>query len=160
MLVAGALGGLTWHYLNREIEPEPNFKCTFVAQPDAAPVRFGNINGPISKIGIGGYLDDPFEGEVYDFEGRAKLEASGMLRSYLARGSVFVWEEGKVGDLSITLEVDPNAQRTLTLITFDRDGSLSEAPIVAYAFDMPELKLAHPMKYRCTFIGPLPKESD
>lgn len=160
IIVAGAIGGLAWHYFNRQVEPEPNFKCTFTAKPEASPVTFGDIKGPIARIGIGGYLGDPFQKELYDFEGRANLVVGEQSRSFLARGSVFIWQPGKVGDLSITLSPDEYAPRTLTLTTFDKHGSLSETPNMAFAFENPELKLMHPMTYRCSFIGPLPKSTE
>ncbi len=160
ILIGGAIGGLASLDFSREVEPDPNFECTFVAKPDAAPVKLGDITGPIARIGIGGYLGDPFEEELYDFEGRATLLVDGQTRSYLARGSVFIWQPGNVDDLSITLSPDENARRDFTLITFDRNGSLSQEANMAFAFDNPDLKLMHPMSYRCSFIGPLPQATD
>jgi hypothetical protein len=160
IILAGAIGALAWHYLIREVEPDPNFKCAFIAVPEAAAIRLGNLQGPIAKVGITGYLGDPFQENLYDFEGRAKLVVNGQSRSYLARGSVFLWEPGKVGDLSITVAADEYARRDFTLITFDKHGSLSKTPNVAFAFDDPALKLLHPMTYKCSFIGPLPKPTE
>lgn len=145
-------------YLDRKGVNDPNFECTFVARPNAASVKLGDLRGPIRKVSVEGYLSDPFE-EVYDFEGRSTIMVDGHPRSYLARGSVFFWEPGKVGDLSIDISADEYARRDFTLITFDKHGSLSEIPNEAFAFDAPELKTIHPMNYRCSLIGPLPKAS-
>jgi hypothetical protein len=147
-------------YFDRESTPNPNFKCTFIAKSDAAAVRLGDLQGPIQKIGIGGYLGDPFKANLYDFDGRATLMVNGERRSYLARGSVFLWQPDKVGDLAITVSADEYARRDFTLITFDKNGSLSSNPNEAFAFDDPNLNLVHPMSFRCSFIGPLPKPTE
>lgn len=160
IVVFGALAGLGTYYLDHEAKPDPNFKCTFVAKREASPVKLGDVTGPIERIGIGGYLSDPFEKEVYDFDGRAAVLVDGQRRSYLARGSVFIWQPGKVGDLSITISRDEYARQDFTLITFDKNGSLSKDPNVAFAFDNPDLKMIHPMSFRCSFIGPLPKPTE
>lgn len=155
-----ALFGFTAYLLYRESEPDPNFRCTFIASAEAASVRLGDFDGPIRRIGISGYLDDPFEKRAYDFEGRASFVVDGQTQSYLARGSVFIWEPGKVGDLMITISSDEYARRDFTLITYDKHGALSKKPNVAFAFDNPDLKTVHPMQYRCSFIGPLPEPTD
>ena len=156
----GTLSGLLWNYLYREEKHDPNFGCAFAARPNAGSVKLGDFQGPIKSIGIGGYLGDPFEKNLYDFAGRATLTVDGQSHSYLARGSIFIWQPGKVGDLAITISADEYSRSDFTLITFDKNGSLSKNPDEAFAFDNPDLKLVHPMQFRCSFIGPFPKPTD
>ena len=157
LALVAAAAGIVSFYIDRDEQPDPNLKCSFVAQRDGEARPAADPVASIEKVGVGGYLSATSEEQLFDFEGRAKLASGDMTRSLVARGYVFLWEPGQVGDLSITLEPEPYADRIATLITFDKNGSLSERANTAFAFDNPDLKLAHPMTYRCTLIGPLPK---
>lgn len=150
-VILAAIGGFALAtFLDADSEPEPNISCTFNADPNQAPIKLGSLTAPIKSFKLSGYLDDPFEDRLYDFQGKAVLEIDGIDRNPNVRGSMFLNGQKEVIGLLIYVEDAGFGRDGLKVFTLDESGVLDYNSTEAQAFVNEEFKFAHPLGYTCT----------
>lgn len=129
--------------------PEPNVTCEMEAPASQNSPRLSVVPFPIRKITISGFIDRPFEGELYDFEGTAITYSDDIIVDRLARGSVFLDDNNHIDALTLSLETDLHSQTSLSLVTLNESGRLDSSQDTIFAFEKKEFKLSYPMEYQC-----------
>lgn len=130
-------------------EPEPNVDCAFSPRSDQTLIQLGEFKAPIQSIELSGYLEDPFEGTLYDFSGQAFVQISGIKRRSDASGSMFLSEQKEINGLVLNFKDRGFGREGLKVVTLNETGMLDSSSAVAYAFTSKDFKLSHPLDFSC-----------
>jgi hypothetical protein len=141
-----------WPTIHSKIAAD-NFECAFDAVSTENAYYFGRLGRPIRQISLTGFIDDPFDKVLYDFEGEALVSSETETITASARGSVFVNEEGEPNGLLLTLENDQFGQDWLNVFTLNEDGILDFSQSRAFVFSDQArgepFRLTYPLVMRC-----------
>ncbi len=130
--------------------PDPNITCEMSAPDNQEGPPFSTVPSPIRKISVSGFIDDPFEKTLFDFEGTAVVSSDDKSVSRLVWGSIFLDDSNKVEALALYLGTEPYSSNSLSLTTLDSEGMLNSNREALFAHEEVPLKMSYPMKYRCT----------
>ncbi|MDN3646039.1 hypothetical protein QWY75_07455 [Pontixanthobacter aestiaquae] len=129
--------------------PEPNLACEMTALDNQQSPLISSVPSPVREIRVSGFIDDPFEGTLFDFGGKAVVQSDSASAHRRARGSVFLDENKTVESMTITLKTELYSQKGLSLATLNSEGTLDSSKDTVFAFEQKEFKLSYPMDYRC-----------
>ena len=93
-----------WWPISKQKLAADNFECSFDAKSTENMYSFGGLKLAVKSISLKGYIDDPFDGVLYDLSGDAVVLAGTDSIAASARGSVFIDENGEPRGLLLVLE--------------------------------------------------------
>lgn len=135
-------------------KPADNLTCHFSAESTKNQYSFGGLQQPIEDISLSGFIDDPFDEVLYDFNGDAVVQTNTTTIDVSARGSVFIDGSGQPIGVLLILTDERFGQDWLHISTLNSDGvadySKSQAFLYSGQARGDPFRLSYPVNMKCT----------